>query len=96
MSYDILLGPDAHSYLQNLDSKSERIVKKNLKKLENGPYPRPDSGPGDAEKVTVDGEKIFRLHIGRSHTAFYHINEGDNAVQIVDIMDINTAHKMYD
>ena len=93
MSYEILLGDDARDYLQVLDEKSQQIVKDNLRKLSEDPYP--GSGKGDKERLVVEGEEMFRLSIGRTHTAFYLINEDDADVRVIDIMDIDEAHKRY-
>lgn len=62
---------DARDYLVALDGKSRRIVEDNLHELEDDPYPRPHSGRGDKEQLVVDGEELYRLHVGRTHTAFY-------------------------
>lgn len=94
MTYEIRLHPDANNYIKSKDSKSQRIIKDNLRKLEEEPYPRPDSKLGDTEKVTVEGDEYYRMHISRTHTAFYKVRE--DQVHIVNIVDINKAHKMYD
>lgn len=93
-SYRILLGEDAVDYLALLDAKSERIVTENLRYLENSPFP--GRGRGDKERLTVVGEEIYRMHIGRTHTAFYVIVEGRDEVRVLDIMTIDEAHKRYD
>lgn len=95
MSYDILLGDDAREYYEALDEKSQRIVKENLQKLSDDPYPRPDAGSGDREQLVVDGEELYRLHIGRTHTAFYDIIEAANEVRVIELLDIDEAHKRY-
>jgi len=95
MSYEILLGADAREYVAALDDKSARIVKENLRKLAEEPYPKPGSGSGDREKLVVDGEEMYRLHIGRTHTAFYVILDDEREVRVVDITDIDDAHKRY-
>ncbi|WP_435065110.1 type II toxin-antitoxin system RelE family toxin [Halobaculum sp. EA56] len=95
MSYEVLLADSAREYLASLDEKSTRIVKDNLRKLGDDPHPRPGSGSGDREKLVVDGEEIYRLHIGRTHTAFYDIIEGKQEVRVIEIMDIDEAHKRY-
>lgn len=95
MSYNIHLADDAREYLAALDEKSTRIVKENIRKLESDPYPRPNSGQGDKEKLVVEGEELYRLHIGRTHTAFYVIREDLDQVRIVDIMTIDEAHDRY-
>ena len=93
MSYEVLLGDQPRDFLDNADEKTYRICRQNLLKLEESPYP--GSGKGDKEKLTVDGEERYRLHIGRTFTAFYDIVESENAVQVTEIVDIDTAHKRY-
>jgi len=95
MSYSVLLSEDARAYYTELDEKSQRIVKENLEKLEAEPYPKPGAGSGDREKLHVDGEEIYRLHIGRTHTAFYDILEDDQQVRVVEILPIDEAHDRY-
>lgn len=95
MSYEVLLSEEAREYYGSLDEKSQGIVKENLEKLEEEPYPRPDAGSGDREKVTVEGEEVYRLHIGRTHTAFYVVAEDEGQVRVVDLMTIDEAHKRY-
>lgn len=95
MSYNVLLADDVREYVSALDEKSTRIIKENLQKLAEEPYPRPGAGTGDREKLTVDGEEIYRLHIGRTHTAFYDVLEEESEVRVVEIVDIDEAHKRY-
>ena len=66
-----------------------------LRKLADDPYPRPDSGSGDKEKLVIEGEELYRLHIGRTHTAFYDVLESDGEVRVIEIVDIDEAHKRY-
>lgn len=93
MSYNVFLSDDARDYIQPLDDKSTRIIKDNLKKLGENPYP--GSGKGDKEKLPVDGEELYRLHIGRTHTAFYDILEEQDRVNVVEILPIDEAHDRY-
>jgi len=95
MSFEVLFSEEAQKYLSALDEKSARIVKDNLRKLEDEPYPRPGSGSGDREKLHIDGEELYRLHIGRTHTALYVILDDDREVRVVEIVDIDEAHKRY-
>jgi mRNA-degrading endonuclease RelE of RelBE toxin-antitoxin system len=95
MSYKVLLAEEAQSYYENLDEKSQRIVRGNLEKLADDPYPRPGSGSGDREKLITDGEEIYRLHIGRTHTAFYDILEAKSQVRVVELLSIDEAHDRY-
>lgn len=96
MSYNVLLADGPRAYIAALDEKSTRIVKRNLRTLAEDPYPRPGSGGGDREKLRVDGEEVYRLHIGRTHTAFYDILESEGEVRVVELMHIDDAHKRYD
>jgi mRNA-degrading endonuclease RelE of RelBE toxin-antitoxin system len=95
MSYEVLLAEEAREFVGSSDEKSARIVKDNLRKLADDPYPRPNSGSEDKEKLVVDGEELYRLHIGRTHTAFYDVLESDKEVRVIDIVDIDEAHKRY-
>lgn len=92
-TYDVLLGDQPREYIAALDEKSERIMKDNLRQLGENPYP--GRGTGDKEKIVVDGEEMYRLHIGRTHTAFYVIREDQSEVRVVEITDIDDAHKRY-
>ncbi|MDZ5811986.1 type II toxin-antitoxin system RelE/ParE family toxin [Halorubrum sp. AD140] len=94
MSYSILLSEEAQEYYRSLDDKSQRIVKQNLQ-LEAEPYPKPGAGSGDREKLVVEGEEMYRLHIGRTHTAFYKIREDKEQVRIVEVPSIDEAHDRY-
>jgi len=97
MKYDVILSPESQEYLEKVDEKSERIIKDNLKSLKEEPHPRPNRKvKGDVEKVTMNGQEIYRMHISRSHTAFYWIKEDEKLVDITNIVDIDKAHKMYD
>ena len=95
MSYNVLLSEAAEDYYKSLDEKSRRIVRGNLEELEDEPYPRPGAGSGDREQLVVDGEEIYRLHIGRTHTALYDIDEDRGRVLVVELLDIDEAHKRY-
>lgn len=95
MSYNVLLADQPREYVRTLDEKSTRIVKENLRKLEDDPHPRPGSGSGDKEKVPVDGTEVYRLHISRTHTAFYTILEAEKQVRIVELLPIDEAHDRY-
>ena len=95
MSYEVLLAEEAREYVAALDEKSTRIVKDNLRKLADDPYPRPNSRSGDTEKLVIEGEELYRLHIGRTHTAFYDVLEADEEVRVIEIVDIDEVHKRY-
>ncbi|QGA80496.1 type II toxin-antitoxin system RelE family toxin [Candidatus Nanohalobium constans] len=97
MKYEVILSPEAQEYLEKVDEKSEKIIRNKLKSLYEAPHPRPNrKAEGDVEKVTMNGQGIYRMHISRSHTAFYWIKEDENTVDVTNIVDIDKAHKMYD
>lgn len=91
--YRLLVEEDALEFIERLDEKSERICKQNLKKLAEDPYP--GGGQGDKERIVVDGEEVYRLHIGRTFTAFYVIDEDADVVRILEVLPIDDAHKRY-
>lgn len=51
MGYEVLLGDQPREYVAELDEKSRRIVRDNLLKLRDEPYPRPGAASGDREKI---------------------------------------------
>ena len=93
MNYKVYVEPEVKEFVGYLDDKSRRICKDNLKKLEDSPYP--GQGIGDKEKIPVSGEEVYRLHISRTFTAFYHIIEEKKQVHVVEILPIDEAHKKY-
>lgn len=95
MTYEVLLGDQPREYLAELDEKSRRIVRENLLKLRDDPYPRPGAGSGDREKIMFEGEEVYRMHIGRTHTAIYDVIESDDAVEVYRLLPIDEAHKRY-
>lgn len=90
--YEVLVAKDVHSFLDSLDEKSERIVRDNLSKL-TSPYP--GEGAGDKERITWRGDEVYRLHIGRTWTAFYDIVDDAEEVRVLKVMPIDDAHKEY-
>lgn len=95
MAFTILLGDQPREFLVDADEKTERIVRDNLGGLAEEPYPRPGAGRGDREKLSVDGREMYRLHIGRSYTAFYTIHDEATEVRVREILPIDEAHKRY-
>lgn len=90
--YQVLVADAVQEFLTQLDGKSERIVRDNLGKLTE---PHPGQGQGDKERITWRGDDVYRLHIGRTWTAFYDIDEGGDVVKVLEIMPIDDAHKEY-
>lgn len=92
MSYEVVVSESARDFLTSLDAKSKSICKKNLSKLAS---PYPGRGLGDKERLVIAGKDRYRLHIGRTYTAFYTINEENKLVRVVEILPIKAAHKKY-
>ncbi len=96
MGYQVILHEkDSQPYYLSQDKKSKKIIKNNLKKLQEDPYPRPGSGLGDLEKIVFKGKEAYRMHIRRSHTAIYTVDEEQGLVMIHEILGIEEAHKRY-
>ncbi len=93
MAYKVLIDRAAIGFVNSLPDKSQKIVKENLKKLGENPYP--GSGLGDKEKLIFRGETLYRLHIGRTFTAFYRIYDAETLVKILNVLTIESAHKKY-
>lgn len=93
MVYKVLIDREALRYVNSLPDKSQRIVKQNLRTLRENPYP--GAGQGDKEKLTHRGETLYRVHTGRTFTAFYRIHDKEKEVKILKVMTIEKAHKEY-
>jgi len=92
--FQVLLGEQPRSFIDGADDKTARIVRDNLSKLSD-PYPRPGAGRGDREKLPIDGREMYRLHIGRSFTAFYTVDEDESVVRVREVLPIDEAHDRY-
>jgi mRNA-degrading endonuclease RelE of RelBE toxin-antitoxin system len=92
MTYNISVSDQVKEFLQILPDKSKRICKNSLQKLEK---PFPGDGLGDKEKLSIAGEELYRLHIGRSYTAFYIIDSKKMIVRVIELLTIEKAHKKY-
>jgi len=95
MAYQVVMSPEANEFYSSLGGKSQRIVKRNLSELEEDPYPRPGSGRGDREKIVYQGEEVYRMHISRTYTAIYRVNDDNEQVRVLDLLPIDDAHKRY-
>jgi len=79
-------------FIKSLPPKSQRIVIEKCETLLEDPFP----GQGDKEILYRMGhEALCRLHIPRSYTTFYRIDQDEKVVKILDIMTIEQAHKIY-
>lgn len=91
--YKLQVSEEVNNYLNSLDKKSKRICKENLKKLKDNPYS--GRGKGDKEKIIIEGKEAYRIHIGRTYTAFYTIIKDRKIVRVVELLTIDKAHKKY-
>ncbi len=93
MTYRILINRKALGSIRSLRPKSRRVVMEKLKTLQEEPFPGSGS---DKERLYVHGrEDTYRLHIGRTFTAFYRIHEPEKEVHVLAVMSIEQAHKRY-
>jgi mRNA-degrading endonuclease RelE of RelBE toxin-antitoxin system len=93
LTFTILIEQKQSDKINGFDEKSRRIIRENLDGLSKDPYP---GKRGDKEKFCLrDGYILYRLHIGRSWTAFYRVYDTENVVKVLDVMTIEQAHKKY-
>lgn len=62
MTYNVKLARDIYQEISLMDKKTISIIKKNLRKLKDNPYP--GRGIGDKEKLFIGGKERYRMHIG--------------------------------
>lgn len=83
MSFRLLISMDAQKYLDNLDNKQVRNIKKHLKELEDDPF-KPRSGCG-LDIIAGSGTSLmYRQRIGK-YRAEYFVDEEECTVYITDI-----------
>ena len=93
MTFALFIEQEQVEKINNFDEKSRRIIRAKLVTLGENPYP---GKRGDKEKFCLkDGYILYRLHIGRTWTAFYRVYESDKVVKILDVLPIEQAHKKY-
>ena len=83
----------ADAFIGSVPEKSRRIIRNALQGLCENPFP---GSSGDKERLVLRGGKeIYRLHIARTYTAFYSIEDETRIVRVHEILPIEQAHKMY-
>jgi mRNA-degrading endonuclease RelE of RelBE toxin-antitoxin system len=91
VTFEVRIDIDAIGFVHSQSSKSRRIIETRLKSLEDDPFP---GNGGDKDLLHLrPGVRIYRLHIGRTFTAFYEV-EG-TVVYVNEIMTIEQAQKKY-
>jgi len=93
LTFSLVLWHELADEINRLPDKTRRIIKTALKRLEEDPFP---GSKGDKEKLVLRGGLIiFWLHISRSYTAFYEINNEEKLIIVQEILPIEQAHKKY-
>jgi len=93
VSFEVAVRRKAQAFIDTLPEKDQRIVIDTLDRLAGSPWP---GKGGDKEKLVLPGGIItYRIHIGRSYTAFYTIDKETKLVQVHFVMTIEQAHKKY-
>lgn len=83
MSFQVLLSPDAQKYLDSLDEKRVKNIKKHLKELQNDPYkPRPGC---DIDIIEASGYPPMRRQRIGKYRAEYFVDEEERTVYVTDI-----------
>ena len=83
MSFELLISPDAQKYLDGLDKKQVRNIKKHLNQLEDDPF-KPRSGC-DIDIFAGSGTPpMYRQRIGKYRSEYF-VEEEERAVYITDI-----------
>ena len=91
MKFLVRIDTDAIDFINAQTAKSRRIIANHLSSLGEDPYP---GSKGDKELLNLrPGVNIYRLHIGRTFTAFYEIEDG--IVYVNEVLTIGQAHKKY-
>jgi mRNA interferase RelE/StbE len=83
MSFQVLLSPDAQKYLDTLDEKRVRNIKKHLKELQDDLY-KPRSGC-DIDIIEASGYPPMRRQRIGKYRAEYFVDEEERTVYVTDI-----------
>jgi len=94
LTFDVAIEQDLVEKINNFDEKAGGSSGRNSVRLSENPYPGKRE---EKEKFCLKaGFILYRLHIGRTWTAYYRIYDENTSVEILDIMTIEQAHKKYD
>jgi len=89
--FTIVIERKAEEFLKKLPQKTRRIAVEKILELQEDPFPG-----GNKEKLECPHPPaVYRLHISRSFTVFYLIENDEQVVKIEKIMTIERAHKEY-
>lgn len=83
----------ADAFICTVPEKSRRIIRNALQGLCENPFP---GSVGDKERLVLrGGREIYRLHIARTFTAFYSVDDDNRIVRVHEILPIEQALKKY-
>lgn len=89
--FSIVIEKKAEKFLKKLPQKARRIIVDKILELRDDPFPG-----GNKEKLEYDHPPVvYRLHVSRSFTVFYIIENDEHLIKIVKITTIEHAHKEY-
>jgi mRNA interferase RelE/StbE len=92
VNFEVLIDEDAQNFLDNLPEKNQENVRSKLRLLEEDPFP---GTGGNKELLNPKHKKLYRLHISRNYTAFYHIFPEEKTVRILWLGPIGHANNLY-
>lgn len=89
--FTIVIEKKAQAFLKSVPKKTRRIIVDTIVELKLDPFPG-----GNKERLDcLHPPAVYRLHISRSFTVFYTIEQGEMLVKIDEITTIEQAHKRY-
>ena len=92
VNFEVLIDEDAQVFLDHLPEKTQESVRSKLRLLEEDPFP----GTGGNKELLKPAHKgLYRMHISRTYTAFYHIFSEEKTVRILWLGPIGQAHNLY-
>jgi mRNA-degrading endonuclease RelE of RelBE toxin-antitoxin system len=89
--FTIVIERRAREFVKRLPPKTRRIIVEKILELKEDPFP----GENKEKPEYPNPPAVYRLHIGRSFTVFYVIEQEENIVKIEKILTIEKAHKEY-
>ena len=93
MTFEVKVRNTADAFIGSVTEKSRRIIRNALQGLGENPFP--GSG-GDKERLVLrGGREIYRLHIARTYTVFYSVENENRIVRVHEILPTEQAHTKY-
>jgi mRNA-degrading endonuclease RelE of RelBE toxin-antitoxin system len=90
VNFEVFIDEDAQGFLDGLPEKIQANVRSKLRLLEEDPFPG-----GSKELLNHKQKGLYRIHISRNYTAFYHIFPEEKIVRILWLGQIGQAHNQY-